>query len=110
MKTIKNNQIVLEDGKTYFCIPFNNSKKNLNLQKFINLKNSPGWIINQNKIEEWYLSGITSKTETSYIYGPNFKGVSLEEILTYSIDKALPYFEESHSYLAICIPNRACQV
>ncbi len=94
MKTIKKNQIILKNGKTFYCIQFNSIRKNINIQKFIDFGNSPGWIVNQNKIQEWYFSGITYINENSYIYGPNFDGNSLEEILTYPIAKALPYFEK----------------
>lgn len=92
MKKNKENRITLKNRKSYFCIPFKNSNRNINLYKFIEFNNSPGWLVSQNKIEEWFFSGIITKKETSYIYGADFKGICINEILSYPIDKALQFF------------------
>ena len=83
MKKNKENRITLKNRKSYFCIPFKNSNRNINLYKFIEFNNSPGWLVSQNKIEEWFFSGIITKKETSYIYGADFKGICINEILSY---------------------------
>jgi hypothetical protein len=90
---MKNNKITLKDKKIYFCIPFKNSGRNVNLNKFIDFSNSPGWLIGNNKVEEWYFAGITNKNDTTYIYGKNFNGICINDFLSYSIDKALKYFK-----------------
>jgi hypothetical protein len=94
MKKTKENQITLKDNKTYFGIPFQMTGRHINLQKYINYQHSPGWAVDSSKMEEWYFTGIIQKDEQHYIYGKDFEGVSLNDILSYPLNKALVYFKQ----------------
>ncbi len=99
-KTIKN-QIILKDGKSYFSIPIINPPSNISLNKFFDFRNSPGFIVKNNKIEKWYLTGLTNKDGITYIYGPKFEGNSLEEFLKLPLEKSLSYLEKLIATLII---------
>jgi serine/threonine protein kinase len=64
-------------------------KNILNFKKLIDLNNSPGWIVSDKQIEEWYFSGFKSRNNKFYLYGPLADGMSLANLLTLPAEKAL---------------------
>lgn len=109
MKETIKNKFLIKEGKSYFSIPINNPPANISLNKFFDFRNSPGFIVNQNKIEEWHFKGLTNKNDIAYIYGPKFEGSSLEEILKFPMNKALSYLDKLVNAL-ITIKNKSLPV
>jgi len=61
----------------------------LNFKKLVDLKNSPGWIVGQNKIQEWHFSGFLNRNNKFFLSGPVPSCMSLENILSLPASQAL---------------------
>jgi hypothetical protein len=76
-----------EKNSKYFLYPVKNLSGKINIQKIIDIKAIPGWLIKKSgtgsdEIEEWRFSGLQEKDNVKYLYGEKFSGISLLELLS----------------------------
>lgn len=80
---LKYNQLISikKDNKIYSGILLDKSLKKLALSKLTENKEIKCWVIGENDLEEKSFYGITFIKDDQFLYGPDFKGKSLLEIL-----------------------------
>ena len=94
-------KIVIENS-TYFGIPTGIKGNSFALTQLTALRNKPGWLVKQEKIQEWKITGFTQIKEQIYLYGPFLdQGLSLIDIITLKTKEALPYIRELVSALLL---------
>ncbi len=69
------------EGKDVLAIATGIRGSEFALTRLIALKNETGWIVKEDEIEEWKLSGFMEHEGEIYLYGPPFRGQTLFEIL-----------------------------
>ena len=72
---------IVEEAGTYLGILLSGGKKNYALTQFSQLKQSPGWIVNDNSITPWHVTGVLEHEGNTYFYGPHEDGTTLHEII-----------------------------
>lgn len=94
-------KIVIEKS-TYFGIPTGIKESSFALTQLTALRNKPGWLVKEERVEEWKITGFTQIKEEIYLYGPFLdQGRSLLDIITLNVEEALPYIRELVSALLL---------
>jgi hypothetical protein len=90
----------------YFGIPTGIKESSFALTQLTALRNKPGWLVKEEKVEEWKITGFTRIKEEIYLYGPFLdQGRSLLDIIILNAEEALPYIKKLVSALLL-LPKR----
>lgn len=94
-------KIVIEKNP-YFGIPTGLKESSFALTQLTALRNKPGWLVKEERVQEWKITGFTRIKEETYLYGPFLdQGKSLLNIITLNAKTALPYIRELVSALLL---------
>ncbi len=68
-------------GKEVLAIGTGITGNEFALTRLTALKKEPGWIVQEDSIEEWRIDGFMEQEGEIFLYGPSFKGKTLFEVL-----------------------------
>lgn len=80
-----------ENGKTYFTFPTGIEENRHYLKIFSDQKETPGYLIKDDTIEEWKFEGFRRQDGMFHLFGPYFEGESLESLLQQPWESLYPY-------------------
>jgi hypothetical protein len=84
---------IVEESGTHLGILLSGGKKNYALTQFSQLKQSPGWIVDENSIKPWHVTGVLEHEGNTYFYGPYEDGTTLHEIISNPDPENLHYIK-----------------
>jgi len=94
-------KIAIEESP-YFGIPTGIKESSFALTQLTALRSKPGWLVKEERVQEWKITGFTRIREEIYLYGPFLdQGRSLLDIITFNVKEALPYIRELVSALLL---------
>lgn len=94
-------KIVIENSP-YFGIPTGIKESSFALTQLTALRNKPGWLVKEERVQEWKITGFTRIKKETYLYGPFLnQGISLLDLIALNSEEALPYIRELVSALLL---------
>ena len=101
MENVSSVTKIIEQGSEYLAIPTGIRGGGHALSQLMQLKDSPGWIVDSGMVREWRITSFTRKQGEVYLYGPFFDGASLAGILDKAPGRALGYLLKMVSALML---------
>ena len=69
------------EGSTKLAIPTGIKGNEFAITRLLAIKNQPGWVVSNGEVREWKFQGFTERDNAVFLYGENFTGITLYEIL-----------------------------
>lgn len=84
---------IQDDDQTTLGILLSGKKKNYALTQFARLKQAQGYLVGEQTIKEWFVSGVIEQEGKTYFYGPYEEGEVLYEIIKKPTSEKLHYIQ-----------------
>jgi hypothetical protein len=83
-------QHIVEQGAAKLAVPLGAAGRSHALARMSGLRTSPGWLVTGEAMREWRFEGFSAQPDGACLYGPDVKGVTLEEALALPLAQAAP--------------------
>jgi hypothetical protein len=70
-------------------LPVDVGRDIINFKKLVDLKNSPGWIVDGDAVREWFFTGFETRENIFYLHGAPERGQNLQQVLSLPAKQAL---------------------